>query len=45
MINYVATIFANPYENAWGDGRHVDIVVCDDPVSADCADWMGFAGS
>ena len=41
----VATIFANPYENAWGDGRHVDIVVCDDPVSADCADWNGFAVS
>ena len=41
----VATIFANPYENAWGDGRHVDIVVCDDPVSADCADWTGFAVS
>ena len=41
----IATIFANPYENAWGDGRHVDIVVCDDPVSADCADWTGFAVS
>ena len=40
---YVSTIFANPYENcAWSDGRNVDIVVCDDPVSADCSDWVGF---
>ena len=40
---YVSTIFANPYENsAWSDGRNVDIVVCDDPVSSDCSDWMGF---
>ena len=30
------------YEGAWGDGRHVDIVVCDDPVSSGCAEWMGF---
>ena len=40
---HVSTIFANPYENsAWSDGRNVDIVVCDDPVSSDCSDWMGF---
>ena len=40
---HVSTIFANPYENsAWSDGRNVDIVVCDDPVSSDCQDWMGF---
>lgn len=23
----------------FGDGRHVDVVICDDPVSADCGDW------
>ena len=38
----VATIPSDDYEGAWGDGRHVDIVVCDDPVTATCADWMGF---
>ena len=42
---YQATIPGDNYENAWGDGRHVDIVVCDDPVSADCGDWMGFAAN
>lgn len=42
---YIATIPNNNYENAWGDGRHVDIVVCDDPVSADCGDWSGFAAN
>jgi len=42
---YVTTIPGNNYENAWGDGRHVDIVVCDDPVSADCGDWSGFAAN
>ena len=42
---YVAAIASDDYEGAWGDGRHVDIVVCDDPVSYDCGDWMGFAGS
>ena len=24
-------IASDDYEGAWGDGRHVDIVVCDDP--------------
>ena len=25
--------------NIPGDGRHVDVVICDDPVSADCGEW------
>ena len=25
--------------NVFGDGRHVDVVICDDPVSADCGEW------
>ena len=37
-----AQIVSDMYEGAWGDGRHVDIVVCDDPVSSGCAEWMGF---
>ena len=37
-----AQIVSEMYEGAWGDGRHVDIVVCDDPVSSGCAEWMGF---
>ena len=37
-----AQVVSDMYEGAWGDGRHVDIVVCDDPVSSGCAEWMGF---
>ena len=25
--------------DVFGDGRHVDVVICDDPVSADCGEW------
>ncbi len=33
--------FVDKFDNVeiFGDGRHVDVVICDDPVSADCGDW------
>jgi subtilisin family serine protease len=29
----------NDTVNIFNDGRHVDVVVCDDPVSFDCEEW------
>ena len=29
--------------NVWNDGRHVDVVICDDPVSFDCEEWKALS--
>ena len=26
--------------NVFNDGKHVDVVICDDPVSSDCSEWF-----
>ena len=26
--------------NVFSDGKHVDVVICDDPVSSDCSEWF-----
>ena len=26
--------------NIFNDGKHVDVVICDDPVSSDCSEWF-----
>ena len=29
--------------NVWNDGTHVDVVICDDPVSFDCEEWKALS--
>ena len=37
--NYEQVIM-NPALDVFNDGKHVDVVICDDPVSYDCDEWL-----
>ena len=33
-------VIASPPIDVFNDGKHVDVVICDDPVSYDCDEWL-----
>ena len=33
-------VIMNPALDVFNDGKHVDVVICDDPVSYDCDEWL-----